>query len=139
MPRLYRSVDGGISWVDRTPMGGDGPFEAISIHPANRDILFTAARRAVFFANNGGMSWVRLPDPSAGVAASAESIQDILLPVLPPAVNETVGSGMVDLVWSLPGDSRFQGVMVRGAADQTPHTSIEGSLLDTIPAPGNSK
>jgi len=112
------------------------------VHPTNSDIVFAAARRQVFFTRDAGLTWTLLPNPPSGSSASAEPIERILLPTLPPAspqnVTATVGSGVIALSWTNPSDPRFQGVIVRGDSSQTPRTSIEGTLHDTVTAPGTS-
>lgn len=136
-PRLYRSVDGGLSWEDRTPPGGHGAFQAIAVHPQNSDTIFAASRNRVFYSDDAGMHWVPLPDPPS---ASAEAIQRILLPTLPPppvvSLTGTVVSGgsEVRLEWSAPPSSRFKGVHIREDATAPPRTSIEGTDVISLPA-----
>lgn len=138
-PRLYHSTDGGLSWEDRTPPGGDGAFQAIAVHPALRNIIFAASRTRVFYSKDGGLHWVQLTSPPA---AAAEPIQRILLPILPPApvsnLTGTVTGGQVVLSWTNPTGPRFQGVHIRHSTTAPPRTSVEGNAVVTLTAASTS-
>jgi BNR/Asp-box repeat protein len=53
---LVRSVDGGGTWIDRTP---DGPYDthALLTHPLAPGRLYSAAGDGYFESENGGASW----------------------------------------------------------------------------------
>ncbi len=144
--RLFHSEDGGVTWDDRTPIGGAmGAFQAIAVHPTNSQIVFAAARNDVYLSDDDGLTWTLLLKPPTG-AATSEAIQRILLPILPPAsvtgLSGSVTGGtpgaQLNLSWTNPSDGRFQGVIIRGDASKMPRTSVEGTAHGTIISPTNS-
>jgi len=133
--RLYRSTDGGVSWEDRTPPGGHGPFTAIAIHPRRSNVIFAATGQQVYFSTNAGATWALISSPPA---TTAEAIEQILLPILPPApvlnLTGTVTGGDVVLSWTNPTDPKFQGVHIRRSTTAPPRTSVEGTAVVTLTA-----
>jgi hypothetical protein len=79
---LYRSVDGGETWVPITPvlsitaLGGNGPWSQISIAPDNPNIFAVVDTQAVphkvFLTDNGGVTFSQLT-----ALANNEYIQDV--------------------------------------------------------------
>jgi photosystem II stability/assembly factor-like uncharacterized protein len=67
MHTVYKSNNGGTTWTnlnDGTLGAGSGSIKALTIAPANADVLYVGAAKGVFQSANGGVSWV---DISAGL------------------------------------------------------------------------
>lgn len=60
-PALYRSLDGGQTWVelpDTTRYGGG----FLAVHPTQRGVLYTANRHGLFRSDDRGETWQQLDD-----------------------------------------------------------------------------
>ena len=55
--RVFRSDDGGSSWVDRTAGLPDLPINAIAIDPTDGDRIWVAADLGVYQSFDGGVTW----------------------------------------------------------------------------------
>jgi len=56
-PTVFRSDDGGASWVDRTPGLPALPMNAVEVDPTNADRVWVAADLGVYQSLNGGGTW----------------------------------------------------------------------------------
>jgi hypothetical protein len=128
---LYRSTDGGLSWEDRAPESA--VFRAIAVHPRLSNVIFAATGNKVYYSSNAGASWTLITSPPA---TSAEAIEQILLPTLPPApvinITGTVTGADVVFSWTNPTGPKFKGVHIRRSTTAQPRTSVEGTPEVTL-------
>jgi photosystem II stability/assembly factor-like uncharacterized protein len=75
--RLYRSVDGGLSWnsivLPVSQFGQQFSIRDIEIHPVNPDAIFLATTHGLLHSTNRGMTWTlrqSTPFPSTGIRYS---------------------------------------------------------------------
>lgn len=151
---LYKTTDAGQLWTQlpySIPRAdGEGVIWAMAAAPYRDNTLWLGTwarglhrsidggrtfRTRVFYSDNASASWTMISSPPA---AAAEPIQRILLPTLPPAsvlnLTGTVMGGSIILSWTLPSDTKFQGVHIRGDAAGPPRTSVEGTVHVTLAA-----
>lgn len=57
---VYRSVDGGATWILATPLPSD-QFSAIVVHPTDPDTLYVAGDRGLHKSRDGGTTWIANP------------------------------------------------------------------------------
>jgi len=128
---LYRSTNGGVSWEDRAPKSA--VFRAIAVHPQLSNVIFAATGNEVYYSTNAGASWTLISSPPA---SSAEAIEQILLPTLPPApvinITGTVTGSDVVFSWTNPTDPKFDGVHIRRSTTAQPRTSVEETSEVTL-------
>ncbi len=128
---LYRSTDGGVSWEDRAPT--NAVFRAIAVHPQLSNVIFAATGNKVYYSADAGANWTLISSPPA---TSAEAIEQILLPTLPPApvinITGTVTGSDVVFSWTNPTDPKFDGVHIRRSTTAQPRTSVEGTSEVTL-------
>ncbi|MCB0061884.1 MAG: hypothetical protein KDE19_07210 [Caldilineaceae bacterium] len=58
---MYKSVDGGTTWIEVPGSAGKLPLLS---HPADEDSLFAADCDMLYLTNDGGYSWIAKPDNS---------------------------------------------------------------------------
>jgi photosystem II stability/assembly factor-like uncharacterized protein len=77
-PYLYRTDDGGRSWVSVVGDLKDGPSYVIREDPDNPDVLYVGVEHGVQVSIDGGGHWVRLGSglPTAGVRTMAIQARD---------------------------------------------------------------
>ncbi len=69
---LWKSIDGGTTWLDITGTGVSGlplaPFRDVDVHPRNSDWLYVATEVGIFTSEDGGASWWLPHDGPANVS-----------------------------------------------------------------------
>ena len=56
--RIYQSLDGGASWLERYFTNGTG--HEFTYSPLNNDIIFHASSSGLFKSTNGGLNWTQI-------------------------------------------------------------------------------
>ena len=54
---VYRSEDGGLTWVNINQGVIKSPCRALALHPANPDVIYAAGAGGVYLTIDGGNSW----------------------------------------------------------------------------------
>ena len=106
MNTVYKSTDGGASWVncnDGSFGGNSGAVKGLAISPLDADVLFAATENGVFRSINGGSSWSRVDaglnyTHMAGVAISAAG-GALYCPTLGGGVFAGLVTPTHDVVW----------------------------------------
>jgi len=63
---LYR-LEPGREWRTVEGIPGDAGVQAITPHPANENVLFTATRKGIFKSEDAGITWSKLDAPTEGM------------------------------------------------------------------------
>jgi hypothetical protein len=77
-PHLYRTDDGGRSWLSVVGDLDDGPAYVIREDPGNADVLYVGVEHGVQVSIDGGRHWTRLGSglPTVGVRTMAVQTRD---------------------------------------------------------------
>lgn len=74
--KLFRTVNGGLSWTDITGSGATRlpniPVHTLAIHPKNSDLLYVGTDLGLFVSENGGVDWI--PDDAGMPHAPIERL-----------------------------------------------------------------
>ena len=65
---IYKTVDGGATWVDISGNLPNSPIRTIQKHPDNSEWLYVGTEVGVFTSENGGITWTTSNDGPANVA-----------------------------------------------------------------------
>ena len=57
---LYKTIDGGDSWVDSDNGAGAGSFHALAIDPINTSTLYLGTSWGIYKSINGGVIWTKV-------------------------------------------------------------------------------
>jgi len=128
-PRVYRSKDGGTTWVDRSPdFTGSGDLfvdsqtkVTLAVDPANPEIVYAVnalASEGIFRSTDGGDSWTRLSSqPASGDSTEAALFRS--LAVDPDDGNRLYAGTFWDGLWfSTNGGESWTLANVNGASSE---------------------
>ena len=127
---IYKSVNGGASWIDITgPSGGPTalpsvPVRDLEIHPSNSNWIYAATEIGIFASEDGGASWVLPHDGPSNV--SVDELFILSGESVPVLYAVTHGRGM----FSTPIGT----VVLPTAVNDSYSTAINATL--TVAAPG---
>lgn len=62
---VFRTTDGGATWVDFTGDLPDAPADAVTVDPADPNTVYVGTDVGVFASNNGGVNWLEV-GPTSG-------------------------------------------------------------------------
>ena len=122
---VFRTTDGGRSWVDRTGNLPDLPVNAVLYDPADANGIYVGTDLGVFHSPRGGGSWTRLDDGFPMVAVFDLAAQ----PGTGRLVAATHGRGMFELPVRVPLAARVRPAALADTIFAAVDTTLTGTVI----------
>lgn len=97
---LWRTTDGGTSWIDISTGLPSAPIRSVQRHPGNANYLYVGTEVGIFASEDGGATWNTTNDGPANV-----SVDKLFWLDSTTLVAATHGRGMFKTTASLPSDT----------------------------------
>jgi photosystem II stability/assembly factor-like uncharacterized protein len=128
--RIYRSLDGGITWIQVLNVSDLNIYE-FAINPSNNQIIFAAGNKGLYKSVNGGTNWTQVyADICWDVKFKTNDSQTVFLLKSNPTLKLT------EFYKSINGGTTFE-LKSNGWFIPTPTSSIGGARMGVTNADGN--
>lgn len=130
-PGIYRSTDGGATWLTSTGLAGIRVY-AIAIDPATPSRLFVATAMGVYVSNDSGATWAKVTDPTGSGVATID-MWSIAIDPTQPQVIYAGGTWEGQMFRSTDGGAtwsrRGNGLFASGIRWIAPRPGVSGDVL----------